>query len=169
MARPQPGDYAPFYHNYVMQVSEEDALAALQNSMPPLQAFLSTIPAGKAGFAYAPGKWTVAQLLQHMIDAERVFAYRAMCMARGEQQNLPSFDENAYADNAPASHRPLGDLADELMLLRKASEVMFAGFTAEELGRSGFASGKPITVNAIGFIIAGHVLHHQKILAEKYL
>lgn len=170
MARPIQGqDYGDFYSNYVHLAQGEDALETLIHSLIVLDEFLSTLPDSKGDYAYAPGKWTVKQLLQHMIDTERVFAYRAMCIARGEQQPLPGFDENAYATHATAAHISLERLKEELLLMREATIRMFRGFSTEAMLRKGTASAKPITVNALGFIIVGHVLHHISILNKYYL
>jgi hypothetical protein len=169
MPAPASSDYAPFYHTYVSLVSEGHIKDILRQSITSLEDFLHSIPTDKAGFAYAPGKWTVNQLLQHMIDAERVFAYRAMCFARGEKQPLPGFDENEYADLARATEASVQTLIEELLLLRKASYLLFAGLPDTALQNRGFASGKEITVNALGYVIVGHTLHHQRILRERYL
>jgi hypothetical protein len=170
MPRPIPDqDYGAFYHHYVSLAQGEDALQALIHSLIELDDFLAAIPTSKGDYAYAPGKWTVKQLLQHMIDTERVFAYRAMCIARGEKQLLPGFDENEYAAYATAAHINLEELKEELLLMREATIRMYKGFTSEAFLRKGTASGKTITVNALGFIIVGHVLHHMDILHKYYL
>ena len=114
MPRPEFTEYGTFFQRYIDYPRGDDARQVLENSLAPLEQFLSSIPDEKLHYAYRPGKWTVAQLLQHVIDTERVFAYRAMCIARGEEQALPGFDENVYADNAIASDRTLTDLIEEL-------------------------------------------------------
>ena len=170
MPRPNTGDFAPYYQSYIEKATGSDVVAILDESYKPLQGWLTSLDETKLGYRYAPGKWTLAQVLQHIIDAERVFAYRAMCIARGEQQALPGFDENGYADAAPASGRKLKGLTDELLNLRKATTILFRSIAGENaLEKKGTASNKPITVNALGFIIAGHVLHHQAIVDTLYL
>ncbi|HTN05350.1 DinB family protein [Agriterribacter sp.] len=167
--RPLPSDYAPFYETYVSLVKSDDIKQALSATLPDIENFLQSIPENKSDYAYAENKWTVKQVLQHGIDSERVFAYRAMCIARGEKQPLPSFDENLYAENATVQHRSLQGLKEELLLQRKSSISLFEQFTGNMLQASGIASGKPITVLSLGYIIAGHWQHHQQILAERYL
>jgi hypothetical protein len=170
MARPKEGEYNPYAKNYVALTTGDDVLKELEASVVPLQNFFGGMLDEKKGsHSYAPGKWTVKQLIQHMIDAERVFAYRAMCIARGEQQPLPSFEENDYANNATAENRTLQGLISELMLMRQASLTLFRHFSTTELERTGITSGYPSTVNAIGFIIVGHAIHHMNILQKRYL
>ena len=114
--RPLPTDYTPFYETYVSLVKSDDIKQALSASLPEMESFLQSVPENKSDYAYAENKWTVKQVLQHTIDAERVFAYRAMCIARGENQSLPFFDENQYAENAAVQHRSLNGLKEEMLL-----------------------------------------------------
>lgn len=119
-------------------------------------------------FAYAAGKWTLKELLQHVTDTERVFIYRAMCVARGEKQSLPGFDEDMYAANSNANARSWKSLAEEFLAVRQSSRLLFESFTEEMLNQSGTANNRPIHVNAIGFILVGHALHHMHIARERY-
>jgi uncharacterized damage-inducible protein DinB len=169
MARPVGSDYAPFYETYVRLVSEDDLVKALQSSLEEITENLALITTDKADHAYAEGKWTLKELLQHMIDTERVFSFRAMAFARGEQQDLPGFDENAYAQTAKVSARNLQEMKEELLSLRRAVYFMFKGFTEEDLQRSGTANNNKVTVNAIGYITIGHVRHHFGVIRERYL
>ena len=166
--RPQPDTYAPFYETYVLLVPETDLLEAFQHAMDEIHEVLDTIPADKADYAYAEGKWTVKQLLQHIIDTERVFSYRAVCVARGEKQPLPGFDENAYAAAADVQGRSLKDMKEELLALRHSVYLMYKGFTPDMLNQMGTASGKPIGTLALGYITIGHIRHHFQILKERY-
>ena len=170
MPRPVPGDYAPFYNGYVMHsaADENDAVKLLEASVPALEAWLQSIPAYKHEYAYAEGKWTVKQMLQHMIDTERVFSYRAMCIARGEQQPLPGFDENAFATAATASHRSWAQLVQEMMTLRQASVLLYQSLMPADLERAGTASGSRITCNALAYLLVGHVRHHMQVYAQRY-
>ena len=168
MPRPSPSDYPAFYETYVRLVPEEDLATALEASLGQLSADLSRIPQEMQDHAYAEGKWSIRQLIQHAIDTERVFAYRALCIARGEEQPLPGFDENAYAANADVSHRPLGEMSSEFESLRRSNLSMFKGFTENMLQSSGTAAGKPVTVLAIGYMTIGHWRHHAGILRERY-
>jgi len=170
MARPTEGEYGAFYQGYIDQVSGEDVISVLEESLLPLEAFLKSLENTDISHTYAPGKWTIGQLLQHVIDTERIFAYRALCIGRGEKQPLPGFDENTYADEAPATKRKIKGITKEILTLRKASIMLFRSLKKEKaISRTGTASEKTISVNAIGFIIVGHVLHHINILKERYL
>ena len=169
MARPVSSDYPVFYETYIKLVDEEDLVQAYRTSLEELMDFLETIPSDKADYRYAEGKWTVKELLQHMIDTERIFSYRATCIARNEKQSLPGFDENEYARNADVHARSLKELKDELLILRESVFMMFRGFTPETLNRSGVSNNNKVTVNAIGYMIIGHVRHHFNILRERYL
>lgn len=169
MPRPTTNDYASFYHNYVMQVQEDDLSAAIQQQESILESFLRSIPEEKADYAYAEGKWTVKQLLQHMIDAERIFTHRALWFARQSPAPLSGFDENEYAAIADVSKRSVQSLADEFRAVRKSSEFLFNSFSWKELNTSGMANNNSITVNAMGFVTLGHFLHHKRILEERYL
>ena len=166
--RPLPETYAPFYETYVRLVTEDDLLAAFHKAMNEIHELLENIPADKADYAYAEGKWTVKQLLQHIIDTESVFSYRAVCIARGDKQPLPGFDENQYADAADGHGRSLKDMREELLALRQSVYLMYKGFTPEMMSQLGTASGKPISTHALGYIIVGHVRHHSQILRERY-
>ncbi|NCU06271.1 MAG: DinB family protein, partial [Chitinophagaceae bacterium] len=168
MSRPTTNDYAPFYHNYVMNVPEDDLQIGFKNQAAVLDSFLSSIPDAKADHAYAEGKWTVKQLVQHMIDAERIFAHRALWFARQSAAPLSGFDENEYAAIVDVSKRSLQSLSDEFRAVRKSNEFLFTSFSAKELNTSGIANNNSITVNALGFVTLGHFLHHKRIMEERY-
>ena len=129
--------------------------------MASLNSFLEAIPEEKADYAYADGKWTVKQLLQHVIDAERIFGYRALSLSRGEQQPLPGFDENGYGDHATARDRSLSSLASEFRNLRHSTIDLFASFNDQQLNELGVSSNHPTRANSLGFIILGHWKHHE--------
>lgn len=169
MPRPTTHDYALFYHNYVMNVQEDNVRIAFQQQSSLLDSFLASISESKADHAYAEGKWTVKQLLQHIIDAERIFTHRALWFARRSPSPLSGFDENEYADVADVSKRSVASLADEMRAVRKSSEFLFNSFTDKDLNTSGTANTHAITVNALGFVTLGHFLHHKRILEERYL
>lgn len=166
--RPATTDYDPHFETYVSLVKSDDIQDGFASSLSEMENYLRHIPEAKADYAYAENKWTVKQVLQHGIDAERVFTYRAMCIARGEQQSLPSFDDKLYADHALVGHRTLKDLTEELILQRKSSVLLFTSFTPEMLKAKGSASGKPITALSLGYITIGHWTHHQNLLRERY-
>lgn len=169
MPRPANHEYAPFYQTYIQKVQAEDLHMALAQHSRASLAFWQNIPEQLADYAYAPGKWTVKQLLNHLIDTERIFAYRALCIARGDQTPLPGYDENDYADAAKVDHRSLIDLAHEFQAVRSATLALFNSFGEQELSRTGNANGNAMSVNAIGFIIIGHALHHESVVRERYL
>jgi len=157
-----------FYHGYINKVKQPDLLAALRENSKVLFEYLEAIPQEKITYSYAPGKWTVKQVVQHLMDAERVFVYRALRFSRADQTPLPGFDENAFADNADAAHIKWEVLLEEFKSLRRSSELFFAGLTDEQLQRVGIASGQPCSALAFGFITAGHAAHHLDIFKERY-
>ncbi len=169
MARPISGDYGSFYQTYIDLISDTEIVTILEESLTPLKIWLENLPQEKANFAYAPDKWTLGQVLQHMIDTERIFSLRALCFGRGEKQALPGFDENDYAREGTTSHKSLKTLSTELLCVRQATIFLFQDLkTLKTLDRSGIASSGHITVNALGYILAGHVLHHQNIVNQRY-
>jgi DinB superfamily len=168
MARPSNDQYPSFFETYVKLVPEENIQTALSYSMSQLKLDLSMIGIDKADYAYAPEKWTVKQLLQHAIDTERIFGYRALCISRGELQSLPGFDENMYADIATARNRHLKDLKEEMLTLRLSTTQLFQGFDSDMVNRIGLSNQKSISVLALGYIIIGHWRHHAGVLQVKY-
>jgi uncharacterized damage-inducible protein DinB len=127
------------------------------------------IPRDKVDYCYAEGKWTVKELVQHLIDAERIFAYRALTIARGDQTPLPGFDETTYAAASKADARKWEDLVEEFKAVRQSTDLLFKSFTEDQLQQRGTTNQHKNTVNAIGFTAFGHLLHHKNILEEKYL
>lgn len=166
--RPLQSDYSPFSETYVSLVETGDVKIMLKDSLKAMDAFLQALPESKANYAYAQGKWTIKEMLQHAIDTERVFAYRAMCIARGEQQPLPGFDQDEYARNVDVSKRSLEGLKEEMLLARRASIILFEHLREEDLNKRGIASNHPVTVLSYGYILIGHWRHHEKMLKEKY-
>jgi len=158
-----------FYKNYVKQIDNPDIHAALRISGYRTLEMVHSIPGKLADHRYAEGKWSIREVLCHMMDAERVFAYRALRFARNDKTVLPSFDENAYAPEANASSRSLHKLADEMQHLRSSTSDLFESFSAEMLTRKGMVGTNELNVAALGFIIAGHETHHRTVLRERYL
>lgn len=169
MRRPDPSEHDPYYAAYIALVTEDDLIPALAAQQEETQRFLESFTDELASFRYAAGKWSVRQVVGHMTDAERVFHYRAMAIARGEQGSLPGFDEEAYALNANFDKLPIATLADGLRSIRRATLDLFRTFDEEIWTRSGVANEKPITVRALGFIVLGHERHHLRVLRERYL
>lgn len=167
--KPLPEEFPAFYHGYVAKAAGGDMLDAMAIASARLHAVLKDAPADLGDHRYAPDKWTVKDVLQHVIDGERIFAYRALRFARGDAQELPGYDENVYAPAALTHRRTLADLLHEHDVVREASVLLFRSFSPEMLQRGGIANGRPNTVRAIGWTIAGHAEHHTGILAERYL
>lgn len=166
--RPEPTAHAPYFSRYVDLVPEGDVLATLAAQAATSAALFGGLTAEQADYAYAPGKWSVRQVLGHLSDTERVMAYRALRLARADTTPLPGFDENLFAAEAPHARVPVADLVAELGLIRQSTLCLLGQLDATAWGRGGIANGMPITVRAIAWIIAGHELHHRRILAERY-
>jgi hypothetical protein len=169
MPRPDINRIPSFYHNYVNLVKHNDLQDALSEHVTELNSILSTVTAEKWDYKYAEEKWSVKELVQHIIDTERIFNYRALCFARGDRNELPGFDENLYAANSNAAKRSTEDLINELLVVQKSTKFLFESFTEEQLQLVGIANKNPISVLAIGFITVGHAKHHVNILNERYL
>ena len=162
-------EYNPFYHTYVMALGNVDLLDELRNGKQVLLSLLEEIPEEKLTYAYAEGKWTLAEALVHMLDTERIFQYRALCIARNDKSEFPGFDQDAYVPVSNANNRSKKDLINEYVAVRDSSITLFASLDEEALKRVGVASGSKMSVRALGFITSGHQAHHVRILRERYL
>lgn len=169
MAKPPIEAIPTFFHRYVNLVQEDDVSSALQNNTGMLFSFLEKIPEEKWSHRYAEGKWSIREMVQHLIDAERIFSYRALCISRGEKQSLPGFDENDYTAASEANRRSKEELLSEYGSVRDATEKLFASFSEEQRHKTGISNNNSITVDAIGFLTVGHTKHHLNILQERYL
>jgi hypothetical protein len=158
-----------FYHNYIRKVAHLTLPEALAQHGAELPLSLQNVPEEQWAFRYAPGKWSIKEVVQHIIDAERIFCYRALCFARGEKAALPGFDENEYAAASGADNRTKMALLQEFETVQQGTSQLFASFGDGQLTASGTANKSSIYVAAIGYIIAGHCLHHINILKERYL
>ena len=167
--RPTPQDSAEFYHRYINYTKGDSVKEIVANHSNEIHDFYNSLPEEKANYAYAEGKWAIKQLMQHIIDAERIFTYRALRIARKDPTPLPGFDENAYADNDGSSNRTLQSLKDEFNAARASTDFLLNSFSETQLNETGTASNKSITTNALCFITYGHLLHHKLILEERYL
>lgn len=167
--RPEPGEYGEWYSGYVASVPETDILAALASQIAEVRAAFGAVPANRADFRYAAGKWSVRELAGHLNDGERVFAYRALRFSRGDETPLPGFDENDYVAAAPFGHIPLPDLVAQFEHQRRANVLMFQGLANDDWARSGVASGSSMTVRALAYVLVGHVRHHLGVLQARYL
>jgi hypothetical protein len=167
--RPDITRVAPHFHVYIGHVKEDDLSDAFAKQRVEFNEFLKAIPAEKIDYRYAADKWTIREVLQHIIDAERVFAYRALRFARKDKTPLPGFDENLFAENSKADTRDWNSLIEEYNLVRKSNEYMFASFDQDQLDADGLAGNNANYVLALGYVMVGHALHHQKVTKERYL
>ncbi|MFL5617942.1 MAG: DinB family protein [Gemmatimonadaceae bacterium] len=167
-ARPEASEYASFYHGYVAAVPEGDIVELLRTGGRELVEALGRIAEDRGGFRYGPEKWTIREVIGHLIDAERIFAYRALRVARGDRTPLASFAENDYVKTAGSDARTIADLTRELGAVREATVLLFESLPDDAWGRSGVASGKDVSLRALAYITAGHARHHLRILRERY-
>ncbi len=157
------------FHAYISLVSEPDLVQAFAIHTTSFLALLHSLPPEKYEHRYASDKWTIQEVLQHVIDCERIFAYRALCIARKEKQILPGFDENEYADHSKASKRKWADLVDEFTTVRKSSLQLFSSFDEDQLDEHGVASSGQVYVLGLAYALLGHAEHHLIILKERYM
>jgi uncharacterized damage-inducible protein DinB len=169
MKRPQPEEYPESLAYYISLVQDDNGIKALEQQIIQLLQLIGEIPEEKENFAYAEGKWTIKELIGHMIDSERIFGYRALCIARGEIKALPGFDEDDYVKEGYFNKRSLYDLAHEFSLVREANMAMYKSFSEEILNRKGTTNNYQVSVRAILFASIGHEKHHMKIIRERYL
>ncbi|HEY0777364.1 MAG TPA: DinB family protein [Gemmatirosa sp.] len=166
---PASGDeFAPYYSRYIALVPRGDVLATLDAQLAETVAAVDAVGEARADHRYAPGKWSVRQLIGHAVDTERIFTYRALAAARGEPAELPGFDENGYVEQAGFESRSLGSLLGEWTAVRRATLSFFRNVDAAALTRRVTANGAPMSVRAAAWIIAGHELHHREILRWRY-
>ncbi|MGE5243777.1 MAG: DinB family protein [Betaproteobacteria bacterium] len=168
--RPVPGEYADYAQADIDQVKGDDAVAVLEALAGETLAFLRALPEEKlAGCRYAPGKWTLKDVVAHLIDDERIFAYRALCVARGEKHPLAGFDEGLYAESAAGESRPWLDLLAEYSIVRSATLALLRSLPAAAWTQAGTVNGYSATARGLAFHIAGHELHHLRVIRERYL
>ncbi|MCK0159507.1 DinB family protein [Allomuricauda sp. F6463D] len=164
-----PSEYNPFYRTYIMALGDVDLFEELKAGRSDFLSLLEKIPEGKLHFAYEKGKWTLAESIVHMLDTERIFQYRSLCIARNDKTLLPGFDQDDYVPFSNPTNRTKNDLIEEYLAVRGATATLFSSFDEEALKRVGTASGSKISVRAMGFIISGHQAHHIRIIEERYL
>ena len=167
--RPDPSEYAPFYARYVAQVPDGRIVDILDAQIGDTLDLVRGLDALQALHRYAPGKWSIKEVLAHLADAERIFAYRALRFARGDATSLPGFDENLFAAASGADTRPLAELADEFSAVRRATIALGRGLAPEALLHRGSANGFEVSVRALLYVAAGHELHHLQVLRDRYL
>jgi len=168
-ARPADDEYAPFYAGYIAEVPDGDVLDLFQQQADETLALLRPLPVERWHHRYAPGKWSVAEVLGHLCDTERLLSYRALRFARGDETELPGFDENAYVPPARFDDRAPAGLLAEYVAVREATVSLFRGLPSGVGQRRGVANGSPVSVQALLYILTGHERHHLRILRERYL
>ncbi len=168
VARPEPGEYAAHYEKYIALVPGNDVLGALEAQRLQMIQLFAARSERDGNFRYAPDKWTVKEVLGHVSDTERIFAYRAMRIARADKTPIEGFEQDDYVRNGSFNERPLADLAEEFAHVRGASIALLRGLAGDAWLRRGVANKNEVTVRALAFVIAGHELHHRRILEERY-
>ena len=168
VARPQPGEYTPYYERYISLVQGEDILTTLDEQRRQTVLLLSGRNEADGDFRYAPDKWNAKQVIGHLNDTERIFAYRALRIARGDQTPIEGFEQDDYVRNGPFAHRPLSDLIEDYIAVRRATLSLLRNLDEAAWLSRGVANKNDISVRALAYIIAGHELHHRRILEERY-
>ena len=169
VSRPVEGEFLPYYEKYIALVPDGDVLSILEEQMVDTQSLLRGLPAGVSTYRYAPGKWSVNELIGHVIDSERIFAARALRFARNDPTPLPGFEQDDYVRNSKFDAYPLAELASELDAVRRASIFLFKHLEEPAWMNRGTANNAEVSVRALAYIIAGHELHHRQILLTRYL
>lgn len=169
MRRPDSSEHIPYYGKYIALVRDgEDVLAVLEEQPGWLETIFATVSEDQGGFRYEPGKWSVREVVGHLIDVERVMGFRAYCFSRGEAQPLPGVDFESYAANGEYDRRTLADLLKEFGDLRRSQAALFRSLSEDAWSRMGTADTHPISVRALAYVLAGHVRHHVQLLRERY-
>lgn len=166
--RPDPAEHAPYFSRYIDLVAETDVCSVLESDMAATERLLTSVGEDRGGFRYGPDKWSVKEVVGHLVDSENIFGYRARCIARGDTQSLPGFDENTYVSGADFDRWKLADLVDALVTARRSNLLLFRNLTSDAWDRRGLANDNPVSVRALAFTTAGHERHHVKILSERY-
>ena len=169
MHRPESNEYDRYYETYVSLVPEIDIVAAMENQLSEIAKLFGEITEEKSLYAYAEGKWTIKELVGHLVDGERIFAYRALRISRADLTPIEGFEQDGYIENSNFNAAKFTDLTEELILSRKANLLLFKNMTDEAWTKTGTASGVPVSVRALAFIMVGHIRHHLNILRERYL
>lgn len=169
MNRPEKTEYAEYYERYVSLVEETDIVAVLEKQQTEMLEIFEAISEEKSHFAYGADKWTIKELIGHLTDGERIFAYRALRISRADETPIEGFEQDGYIENSNFNNTPFSALTEELLLARKSNLIFFKYLQDEAWSRAGTASGNPVSVRALAYIMAGHIRHHLKILNERYL
>jgi uncharacterized damage-inducible protein DinB len=168
IGRSEPGEYAPYYERYISLVSGSDILGALDSQRRQTMILLSGRDEEDGDFRYAPGKWSAKEVLGHVCDTERIFAYRALRIARGDHAPIEGFEQDDYVRNGPFARRPLEELVEDYMAVRRATLTLLRNLDEAAWAQRGIANKNEVSVRALAYIIAGHELHHRRVLEQKY-
>jgi len=169
MLKPETSEYNPYYEKYISLIEEGELLNALERQPSELRSLLNGLDEEKGKYAYADGKWSIKEVLSHLVDGERIFGYRVLRISRGDETPIEGFEQDGYIENSHANERSFEDLLEELSLQRNANLRMLKNLREDGWKRRGTASQSPVSVRALGFIMAGHVRHHINILKAQYL
>jgi len=169
MNRPETNEFAPYYNNYISLIEGDNVMPVLNSQVAEIRSMFANVSEVKGTYAYAEGKWTVKEVLSHLIDGERIFAYRILRVSRGDKTPIEGFEQDGYIENSNANNRSFADLLGEFELQRQSNIHMVNNLSAEASKRMGTASDNPVSVRALTYIMAGHVQHHLTILRERYL
>lgn len=169
ISRPLETEYATYYDKYVSKVPQGDLIEILSAQIARAESIFGDITEEKSKYRYAEGKWSIREVLGHILDTERIFAYRALRISRNDKTALPGFEQDDFVPYSNHENILLKDILEEFLLVRKANLKMFESFNDEMWTRIGTASGNPVSVRAIAYILAGHFIHHTAVIEEKYL
>jgi len=169
MLKPETSEYNPYYEKYISLIDEGEFMKALEQQPSELRSLLGDLPEEKGKYAYADGKWSIKEVLSHLIDGERIFGYRVLRISRGDETPIEGFEQDGYIENSHANERTFDDLLTELSFQREANLRMLKNLRDDGWKRRGTASENPVSVRALGFIMAGHIRHHMNILKAQYL
>ncbi len=165
---PAPDEYGPYWSRYISLVDDADILSVLRSGLAETLSLMSAAGEARAGYCYSPGKWSVRQVIGHLIDTERIWSYRALRIARNDQTPLAGFEQDEYVRFGPFERCSLGELAGELQAVRQSTICLYRSLGEEEWSRRGTASNTEVSVRALAFMTGGHEVHHRKILRERY-
>jgi len=169
MHRPEKSEYDPYYEKYISLIIDNDIVPVLAGQMTELQDIFAAVPEEKGTYAYDEGKWTIKEVLSHLIDGERMFAYRVFRIARGDRTPIEGFEQDGYIENSHANDRTFSELLDEMNLLRRGNVLLFKNLSDADWIRTGIANNVEVSVRALAFVMVGHIRHHMTILRSRYL
>ena len=169
MNRPETTEFAPYYNTYISLIDGNNVMPVLESQSAALNAIISSLPEEKGTFAYGEGKWTIKEVLSHLLDGERIFAYRILRISRGDETPIEGFEQDGYIETSNANNRSFAQLLEEFDLQRRSNLLLLNNLSDEGSKRMGTASGVPVSVRALTYIMAGHVTHHLSILNDRYL